>query len=211
MVNQNDFNLFFKIADTEKELKTCQAIRYRVYCQERKWLPSSQYPDQLEYDIYDQKSPTFIALNDDFNVVGLMRIIKGCDYGFLPFLGHPVIKKKDINISTMAELSRYIIVSPKNRGLISHGIFRLSHHYCKRNGITDYVILIEPSLRRLVERYYWFYKPMCTPAMHYGAFTYPAICNVKQIEGIWNTRYPDNYKFYMEESNVISSMELVKS
>jgi N-acyl-L-homoserine lactone synthetase len=210
MRKQNDFNLYFKRADTEKELKSCQSIRYKVYCKERKWLTAAHYPDELESDIYDEKSPTFIALNDDFDVVGLMRVIKGSDYGTLPFLDHPSIRKIDVNISTMIELSRYIVVSSKNRSLISHGIFRISHHYCRQHGITDYVILIEPSLHRLIERFYWFYKPMCTPALYYGAFTYPAICNVKQIEKIWYTKYPMNYQFYMDKSNVISSLELVK-
>ncbi|MBN2273909.1 MAG: GNAT family N-acetyltransferase [Bacteroidales bacterium] len=210
MIIQNDFNLYFKIADTEKELKSCQSIRYKVYCEERKWLPAEHYPDELERDIFDEDSPTFIALNDDFDVVGMMRILKGSFYDTLPFLQHPSLQKRHIDIRTMAELSRYIVIASRNRSLISHGIFRLSHHYCKRNGITDYVILIEPSLRRLIERFYWFYEPMCTPAMYFGAFTYPAICNVKKIEKIWYNRYPENYKFYMEESNVISSVEMVK-
>ena len=207
---QNDFNLYFKIADTEKEIKTCQSIRYKVYCEERKWLPADHFPDRLERDIYDEKSPTFISLNDDFEIVGLTRIIKGSDYGTLPFLQHPSVKKRQIDVSTMVELSRYIVVSPKHKGLISHGLFRIALHYCKRNKITDYVILIEPSLRRLIERYYWFYEPMCPPAMYYGAFTYPAVCNAGQIEKTWHNHYPDNYRFYMDESNVISSVELVK-
>jgi N-acyl-L-homoserine lactone synthetase len=210
MVMQNDFNLYFKVADTEKELKACQSIRYKVYCEERKWLPADHYPDQLESDIYDEKSPTFIALDDDFNIVGLMRFIKGGDYGTLPFLDHPAIKTKGVDVRTMGELSRYIIVAPKNRGLVSHGIFRICHHYGKRYGITDYVILIEPSLRRLIERFYWFYEPMCPPAMYYGAFTYPAVCNSRQIEKTWYKKYPENYRFYMDRSNVISSVEMVK-
>jgi N-acyl-L-homoserine lactone synthetase len=210
MLTTKGFNLYFKKADSEKEIRTCQSIRYKVYCEERKWVKASACPNELEHDIYDEKSPTFIALDDDFTIVGLMRVINGGEYGTLPFMDHPAIRDLNISIATMAELSRYIVVSPRHRGLISHGIFRISHQYCKRKRITDYVILIEPSLRRLIERFYWFYEPICAPALYYGAFTYPAVCNAKKIESIWHKQYPENYQFYMDESNQISSEELVR-
>ncbi len=210
METKVDFSIYFKMADTEKEIRTCQNIRYKVYCEEKKWLKASDYPDELESDPFDEKSPTFIALDDDFNILGLMRFIKGSDYGTLPFLHHPSLHNQKIDVSTMGELSRYIVIAPKNRGLVSHGIFRICHHYGKQNGITDYVILIEPSLLRFIERFYWFYQPMCPPAMFYGAFTYPALCNSKQIEQTWRIKYPENYRFYMSDPYLISSADLVK-
>lgn len=61
------------------------ALRYRVYCLERKFLPVEPYPDGLESDEYDQCSTHFAACNRDDQVVGTLRLIQPRDDQVFPF------------------------------------------------------------------------------------------------------------------------------
>ena len=46
----------FKKVDSEELLKEIYRVRYEVYCQECGFLPTSDYPDGLEIDEFDEHS-----------------------------------------------------------------------------------------------------------------------------------------------------------
>ncbi|MBK1672841.1 PEP-CTERM/exosortase system-associated acyltransferase [Ectothiorhodospira shaposhnikovii] len=51
------------------------ALRYRTYCEERGFLPISEYPDGLERDPFDQRSAHFTARNTQGNIAGTVRLV----------------------------------------------------------------------------------------------------------------------------------------
>ena len=52
------FSKYFSVelADTEEQKRQVYSVRYRVYCEEFQYEATDCFPDQLEYDEYDQYS-----------------------------------------------------------------------------------------------------------------------------------------------------------
>lgn len=203
------FTFYFKPAETRKELERCYQIRYKVYCEEKRWLKPENYPDKLETDEYDEKALHYIAMDEDFNIVGLMRILRVQDYNKLPYTCHPALKNGHVITENHAELSRFIVIASKNRNHVISGLFRMIYQSSKILELEKWVILVEPSLRRYFTRFYYFCDPLTTPAMYFGAFTMPAVCDIRKHERIWQTRYPANYEFNMQPYTIYSNKEMI--
>lgn len=74
---------------SEAELRPIYALRYAIYCEECGFLPSEDYPDQLESDEYDVHSALFSAVNEGEEVVGTSRLVLGREVEQqLPFVSH---------------------------------------------------------------------------------------------------------------------------
>ncbi len=195
-------DLYFKPVTTERELKACYAMRYKVYCEQKRWLPAHRYPDGLEMDEYDDKATHIIAMDEDFNIVGSVRLLPGNNYDKLPYRNHPIMKKMDVHINNEVEFSRFIITARKNRYEVTNGILRTVYQTCKNNDWINWVSLIEHSLIRFMERFNWYLKPLCSPAKYYGGITVPTICSIFELEKIWLKSFPDVYAFYQGESSL---------
>ena len=129
------------------------------------------------------------------------------NYQQLPFTHHPAFKDNIPDIPNCAELSRFIVTAPKNRNHIIKGLFRTIYQNSKILGIDRWVILVEPSLQRYFTRFYYFCEPLTTPAMYFGAFTLPAICDIPKHEKIWKKKFPEYYEYNMEEYGIYSNVE----
>ncbi|MFO7656399.1 MAG: GNAT family N-acyltransferase [Bacteroidales bacterium] len=210
-MNSQNFTLYFKPVETEKELKSCYNIRYKVYCEEKRWLNPSGYPLGEETDEYDEKALHYMAMDEDFKIVGLMRILRAQDYARLPYTSHPAFKGKIPNIQKSAELSRFIVTSQKNRNHVIRGLFRTIYQNSKSLGLDRWVILVEPSLLRYFTRFHYFCDPLATPAMYFGAFTLPAVCDIPKHEQIWKMKYPENHQFVSEDYSIYSNAEKILS
>jgi N-acyl amino acid synthase of PEP-CTERM/exosortase system len=60
-------------------------LRFQVYCQECKFLPSSNYPDGHEIDEYDANAVHFCAFNARDELVGYVRLVRPGASGEFPF------------------------------------------------------------------------------------------------------------------------------
>ncbi|MBN2611495.1 MAG: GNAT family N-acetyltransferase [Bacteroidales bacterium] len=210
-MNSQNFTLYFKPVETEKELRSCYNIRYKVYCEEKRWLNASGYPSGEETDEYDEKALHYIAMDEDFKIVGLMRILRAIDFERLPYTFHPSFRGEIPDIPKSAELSRFIVTSQKNRNQVIKGLFRTIYQNSKMLGLDRWVILVEPSLLRYFTRFYYFCDPMATPTMYFGAFTLPAVCDIPKHEKIWKVKYPENYEFNREDYMMYTNTEKILS
>lgn len=57
-------------------------LRYEVYALEFGFENPDDFPDKLEKDIYDPHSTHFIAINEDEDIVGTVRMILNSEKGF---------------------------------------------------------------------------------------------------------------------------------
>ncbi len=101
--------LLFKKAETENELKGVYNLRFKVYCQEKKFESEGIYESQYEMDEYDVYSIHFIAKANE-EIVGTARLILNNPIGF------PVEKNCKIDMSMdnkrpwqTAEISRVAV------------------------------------------------------------------------------------------------------
>jgi N-acyl-L-homoserine lactone synthetase len=197
--------LYFKIAETQSELQSCYRMRYQVYCEEKHWLSKNRFPDGMETDEYDDKAVNLIAYNEDFKSVGTLRILQEKNYNKLPFCSHPGLKGKQINLSNLSEVSRFIVTSETNKNHILKGLLRLCYHTGKKLGIDYYAFVSEPGLIRFLGRYKYYFDPVCPPSKYYGGFTLAAICDMRKTESIWKKSEQEAYEFYTSESSILTT------
>ena len=145
--------LYFKVADSDFELHSCYRLRYKVYCEEKRWISPDNFPDKMEKDEYDAKAVHVIAMNEDFEIVGLMRIINNKDYQRLPYLDHPGMKGKSLQAKNIAELSRFVVTANSSRYYVLKGLIRGVYQVSRRMGIDNWVFVCEPSLPRLLSMF----------------------------------------------------------
>jgi N-acyl-L-homoserine lactone synthetase len=189
------------VARTEEEKNVSYQMRYKMMCQELKWLPMREYPFWIERDEYDSmQSIAFLAKDKNDNVIGTSRLILKGDI-LLPIERHfelyPAQKLKDIlgDGSSYAEASRFIV--PK-------------HHIYKNHEIT--LTLISRMIQMCVERSigsmlmsadYRFYRllrilglPLCQigePKVYLGSETIPGVLPLARLESETKYRKPKLY------------------
>jgi N-acyl-L-homoserine lactone synthetase len=198
-MEREDNDLYFKIAESVLDLEKCYRLRYQVYCEEKRWLSPNDFPDGMETDEFDNKAVHVMALDADFNCVGIMRIIKDCDHDRLPFLDHPGMKGKSYKTNNLAELSRFVITAKTNRHLVLKGLLRLVYLTSRRIGVDNWVYVSEPSLIRFIDRYKYYFNPICAPAKYYGGFTLIAACDISETEARWKTNDMETWNFHWKE------------
>lgn len=196
-------DLYFKTAQSELELERCYRLRFQVYCKEKRWLPSENYPDGLEIDEYDDKAVHIIALDEDLQVVGMMRILQEKYFTRLPYLDHPGLRNKAMDLPNLAELSRFVVTSSKYRYYVLLGIFRLIYQTSRQLGIDHWMFVSEPSMIRFMDRFKFYFNPICTPAKFFGGFTLIATCDIGKNEERWRTEDKEALEFNTSESFMI--------
>jgi N-acyl-L-homoserine lactone synthetase len=198
----NEF--YFKIAETQSELESCYRMRYQVYCQQKRWLSKDEFSNGMETDEYDEMAVNLIAYDEDFKSVGTMRILQERVYNKLPFISHPGLKGKRLNLQNLSEVSRFIVTSEKNKNHILKGLLRLCYHTGKKLDIDYYAFVSEPGLIRFLERYKYYFEPICPPSKYYGGFTLAAICDMRKTESIWRKSEQEALNFYMAEASMLT-------
>jgi N-acyl amino acid synthase of PEP-CTERM/exosortase system len=160
----------FERLDGTPKLADSYALRFKVYCSERGFLPESAYPDGQEIDEYDARSSHFAAFHRDGDLAGTARLVHGA-LETLP-LSHkcevdPAALPADIDTRRVAEISR-LAVSRAFRRRVMDGLLPDI-----KQGVTDsrpaaaqrrrncpelvlglYKILYHHSKREGIE--YWF-------------------------------------------------------
>lgn len=113
-----------ELASTPEEKRRVYEIRYRVYCEEFKYEPSDRFPDNAEYDEYDDVSLHCLILHKSSGAAaGCVRMVPaGGGSDLLPFekyCGHSVdwdfFAALDIERRTLCEISRLAVDTPFRR------------------------------------------------------------------------------------------------
>jgi len=136
----------FNEVQTEEQKYEMYRLRYDVYCHEQHFLDAINYPDNLEYDEYDEYSMHFLAL-DGSAIVGTARLIQSSPLG-LPIENFFKLKQPDSKSNSYAEISR-LIVHPQFRDssfYIMCGLSLAMLDYSKQVGITHFYAVLEEFL-----------------------------------------------------------------
>lgn len=100
------------IDDDPQLLDQSYRLRYQVYCVERQFLPTSDYPDQREMDSFDADSIHVAAVDDHGAVAATARIVRPGSAG-LPLFRYctvfPLETALDVAGTTAVEVSRVSI------------------------------------------------------------------------------------------------------
>ena len=100
------------LGDDDPLVPSVFALRYRVYCLDRRFLAPSDYPDGLESDAYDRMSTHFCAFDRHDRVVGAVRLVRSSASSPFPFQEHCRDFFDDVSLpppAQAAEVSRLVI------------------------------------------------------------------------------------------------------
>jgi len=112
----------FLVIDDTPYLAESYALRYDIYCEELDFLPTENYPERLEKDIFDDSAIHIGAINTAGVLVGTARLVLPSSRGF-PLFKHCRFFNKYANyenltnpmLSTIAEISRLALIKSCRR------------------------------------------------------------------------------------------------
>jgi N-acyl-L-homoserine lactone synthetase len=169
----------YRIVESAEEKKLIYKLRYDIYCEEKRWLDSSNYLECLENDEYDKNSIQFGAFDINNILVGSVRLI-------LPENNMAIPIEKAFGITPnygqkRLEVSRLVI--PKDRrGLnIVIGLIRIIYSWAIKNGITHAYIISEKNLLNYIDRKGYPFKHVKDGKDYFGAYTIPACLIVSEV------------------------------
>ena len=103
------------IDDDPNDRRRALALRYRVYCQERSFLPAQNYPNGEECDEFDQYAHHFAAFNRAGQIAGAVRLVRYVESLKLPGQHYCTLFEdlpdhlKSLPLKSTAEISRLML------------------------------------------------------------------------------------------------------
>ncbi len=103
-------NFTFYTTSEHDELEEIYRIRYKVYCEEYRYLDYRDYPNKREQDIFDRHSIHLVVRHNSGDLAATARLILGSDDG-LPILRNFEIdyRLQPVDVNQVAEISRLIV------------------------------------------------------------------------------------------------------
>jgi N-acyl amino acid synthase of PEP-CTERM/exosortase system len=201
-------------------------LRYRVYCEEKNFLPAEDYPQGFESDEFDENAVHFIVYGDDLLPVGYMRIIDGHDgYGF-PMIAHGMTVDDAFSFPPREgamEISRMIVradyrhehrpandehststlplPNAKNASdLVQFRLLRMMYQHALREGAGWICAAMEPTLHR---KFRMMGLPFAQigPAGEYFGEVRPYAMNLREMEAVMEERFPRTMAFFDSPAN----------
>jgi N-acyl amino acid synthase of PEP-CTERM/exosortase system len=201
-----------QLADTPQLISAAQAIRYQVYCLERKFENEAEHNDCRECDGFDDAAVhALIFHRPTSEAIGTARLIPLSDMDALQpirqLLRENGLRARDhVPLETTAEISRFAIsnqfrrrrsddgsADPERRSnLPCLGLIQELVRQSLAQGLTHWAAVMEPKLLRLLAGLGIFFTPVGPLVCHHG-LRQPSICNLSEmLERLKRTR-PHNW------------------
>ena len=147
------------VLSNPRELEAIYRLRYRVYCEERRFLPPESYPDGLECDVYDRHSINFATFDRDGMVAAAVRLVCPRGDSGLPYQEHCPLYEDALlpSPARVGEVSRLVLNrgyrSPPgggSTGTVVMEVYRAMYQHSREHGIRYWFAAMElPLVRRL--------------------------------------------------------------
>tara|TARA_R100000005_G_scaffold87974_1_gene57565 strand:- start:17399 stop:18037 length:639 start_codon:yes stop_codon:yes gene_type:complete len=150
-----------RIVNHPRELRRIHRLRYNVYCEERAFLPTQDYPDGLERDDYDLRATCFAAFDRDDEVAGSVRLVLDAAGEGFPFQRHCLLFA-EVSLPaahTAGEVSRLVLnqncrtpPGGGDTGTVILTVYREMYQYSLQHGIECWYAAMERPLVRMLSR-----------------------------------------------------------
>lgn len=207
---------------TDNRMRDIYGLRYKVYCEERRFENPSDFPDGIETDGYDENAVHFATFRNN-KIIGTARIILNTGGGF-PLEKHAWIDAdifNQINRDNIGEISRLAFSkdyrkhlphrltpdyhnlsaplekmhSAETRYFESMTMIRLYRSIfieCRRKNLTHLIAIMADGLCRLLNKNGIIFTPI-GPPVHYHGVRKPCICNIERTMHLLKKNYPAIY------------------
>jgi N-acyl-L-homoserine lactone synthetase len=207
--NLNDFRFepFFdtRRARSTEDLIAVFGLRYRIYCEERGFLPASHYPDRLETDRHDAHAVHFAAFDNHGVIAAAARLVVTQEQGYLPYQEHCAVfdgVSAPVPAST-AEVSRLVLNRGYRKppgggplGSVVLEIYRAMYRYSVAHGIGHWYAAMERPLHRLLHRYGFHFSAIGPPADYFGPVA-PYSADVSVLLGGLERQHPTLHGWFV--------------
>ena len=200
------YNSYFRtqLAGTPALVRIAQAIRYQVYCLERKFEDEAEHGDRLERDAFDGNAVhSLIVHRPTCEAIGTARLIplSGMDVlqPIRQLLRENGLRARDhVPLATTAEISRFAISNQFRRRSTDNGAARPGvAPECRSNlpclglvqellrqsvarGFTHWAAVMEPKLLRMLAAMGIHFTPVGPLVDHHG-LRQPSYCNLSEM------------------------------
>jgi N-acyl-L-homoserine lactone synthetase len=173
------------------------AMRFQVYCQDRKFLDAANYPDGLESDDFDWVSSTHIGVYGvSGKMIGTVRLVRPSDLG-LPMDAHcsydPPARTPVGEISRLAVTRQPSGVAGDERyslGEVSLQLYHGLYQVARARAMPDLLTAMEPSLERLARRLFIPWVPI-GPLVDYYGMVRPYLLDLDELDRRLEARAPE--------------------
>lgn len=169
----------------DEEMKLIYRLRYDIYCEEKKWLSSSDYLRCLENDKYDKNSLHFGAFDENNILVGSVRLILPDINMLLPF--EEIFEIEPNFDEKRAEVSRLVIPKDRRGYNISMGLIRTIYEWGINNNMTHAYSIIENDFMIYINRKGYPFKPIKEGKKYFGGYTIPTCLILSDVKDYFVT------------------------
>ena len=225
---QNDdilarYNRYFhsRAADTPALLRTALAIRYQVYCLERKFENADEHDDCLERDAFDADAiHTLVIHRPTSEAIGTARLILPQHaQGGLPI--EQLLRQNGLNaedyfsVATSAEVSRFSISNHFRRRQGDNGVGEARYSECRSAlpclglireiirqshalGLTHWTAVMEPKLLRMLAAIGFHFTPV-GPLVSYHGLRQPSYASIPETMARLKRERPDHWRVVTDD------------
>ncbi len=207
LLAQHDRYFSTVLADSPALLEVAHALRFQVYCLERKFENAEEHPDGLEVDAYDDHAIQGVLFHrPSQSAMGSVRVIhtRGGIADSLPIerlLRSSSMNLSDyVNLAQTIEISRFAISKEFRRrksdeldaSLLSRtdiarethlaflGLLQFVLRECVRHKVMFWAAVMEPKFLRLLGRMGITYVPIGPMVVHHG-IRQPCYCYLPEM------------------------------
>lgn len=202
-----------QLANSPALVRIAQAIRYQVYCLERKFEDQAEHGDCLERDVFDDRSVhALIFHRPTQEAIGTARLIPFSDTDLLQpirkLLRENGLRARDhVPLATTAEISRFAISNQFRRRAGDDGARNAPASECRGSlpclgliqellrqsvmrGVTHWAAVMEPKLLRMLAVMGIHFTPVGPLVDHHG-LRQPSYCSISQMLERMKIERPD--------------------
>jgi N-acyl-L-homoserine lactone synthetase len=157
---------------SDKRIHQCFQLRYHVYCEEKHWLRTEDYPNLEETDDYDSQS-IHIALFSENEIKAYCRLIMAKPLK-MPIA--EIIEPQYCKDNTM-EISRFIVIDTELSLQWHVTMFEFISLWAVEHGIQQALASVEKPLLRILRMYGMDVSVLSTPKYYFGGLLFPILIN----------------------------------
>ena len=224
------YNSYFRsqLADTPELLRTALAIRFQVYCLERKFENADEHDDRLERDEFDAGAVHSLVIHRPTDeAIGTARLILPQHaQGGLPI--ERLLRQNGLNaddyfsVATSAEVSRFSISNHFRRRQGDNGVGEARYSECRSAlpclglireiirqshelGLTHWAAVMEPKLLRMLGAIGFHFTPV-GPVVSYHGLRQPAYASIPETMARLKRERPDHWRVVTDDGALMPEL-----
>lgn len=206
-------------------------LRYRVYCEEKNFLPADDYPCAMEMDEYDDDAIHLVVRGGHPSPVGYMRILESSTTEGFPLIAHGLTTYSDFPIppeDCAVEISRLIVTSelrhhsvdpddgfkkagalpaPPARNaadLVTYKLMRMAYRYAADHDVRWILAAMEPSLHRKFRMMGLPFRQVGPTGSYFGRVA-PYAMDIREMERDMRSRFQGTWRFFESGAEDVDS------